>query len=123
MPFAPVVMDTFVDNIFDVKKSKYTAEFMTMLYDTKPEWHDKIPAVVHPVDKTARIQIVTPKSNSKFYELISQFWLLTQIPVLLNTSFNVHGEPIVCHPKEAFVHLDNEIVDILVINNKVYTKK
>ena len=37
MPFAPVVMDTFVDNIFDVKKSKYTAEFMTMLYDTKPE--------------------------------------------------------------------------------------
>ena len=69
MPFAPVVMDTFVDNIFDVKKSKYTAEFMTMLYDTKEEWHNKIPAVVHPVDKTARIQIVTPKSNPKFYEL------------------------------------------------------
>ena len=96
---------------------------MTMLYDTKKEWYNKIPAVVHPVDKTARIQIVTGKSNPKFYRLINQFWLVTGIPVLLNTSFNVHGEPIVCHPKEAFVHLDNEIVDILVINNKVYTKK
>jgi len=123
MPFAPVVIDSHVNEVFDVKKSKYTAEFMTMLYDTKKEWHDKIPAVVHPVDKTARIQIVTNKSNPKFYELINQFHSITEIPVLLNTSFNVHGEPIVCHPNEAFVHLYNEIVDILVINNKVYTKK
>ena len=122
MPFAPVVIDKHVDNVFDVKKSKYTAEFMTMLYDTKKEWHDKIPAVVHPVDKTARIQIVTAKSNSKFYQLINNFYNITEIPVLLNTSFNVHGEPIVCRPEEAFVHLDNNIVDILVINNKVYTK-
>jgi len=123
MPFAPVVIDKYADNVFDIKKSKYTAEFMTMLYDTKKEWYDKIPAVVHPVDKTARIQIVTAKSNPKFYNLINHFYSVTEIPVLLNTSFNVHGEPIVCHPKEAFVHLDNEIVDILVINNKVYTKK
>ena len=123
MPFAPVVIDKYANNIFDIKKSKYTAEFMTMLYDTHPEWHDKIPAVVHPIDKTARIQIVTPKSNTKFYHLITNFYNITGIPVLLNTSFNVHGEPIVCHPKEAFVHLDNNIVDILVINNKVYSKK
>jgi carbamoyltransferase len=123
MPFAPVVLDNHVNNVFDVKKSKYTAEFMTMLYDTKEEWHDKIPAVIHPVDKTARIQIVTAKSNPKFYRLINKFWLTTSIPVLLNTSFNIHGEPIVCRPEEAFVHLDNNIVDILVINNKVYTKK
>ena len=123
MPFAPVVIDKYADNVFDIKKSRYTAEFMTMLYDTHPEWHDKIPAVVHPVDKTARIQIVTPKSNAKFYHLITNFYNITGIPVLLNTSFNTHGEPIVCHPKEAFVHLDNNIVDILVINNKVYSKK
>ncbi len=123
MPFAPVVIDKHADEVFDIKKSKYTAEFMTMLYDTKKEWHDKIPAVVHPIDKTARIQIVTPKSNPKFYQLINSFYDITGTPVLLNTSFNVHGEPIVCRPKEAFVHLDNNIVDILVINNKVYTKK
>ena len=123
MPFAPVVIDKYADEVFDIKKSKYTAEFMTMLYDTKKKWYSKIPAVIHPEDKTARIQIVTGKNNPKFYRLINQFWLITGIPVLLNTSFNVHGEPIVCHPKEAFVHLDNNIVDILVINNKVYTKK
>lgn len=123
MPFAPVVIDKYADGVFDIKKSKYTAEFMTMLYDTKEEWYNKIPAVVHPVDKTARIQIVTEKSNPKFYNLINKFYTNTKIPVLLNTSFNVHGEPIVCHPKEAFVHLDNNIVDILVINNNVYTKK
>jgi carbamoyltransferase len=94
-----------------------------MLYDTKEKWQDKIPAVVHPVDKTARIQIVTENSNPKFYNLINKFYNITNTPVLLNTSFNVHGEPIVCHPKEAFVHLDNNIVDILVINNSIYTKK
>ena len=122
MPFAPVVIDKYADDVFDIKKSKYTAEFMTMLYDTKEEWQDKIPAVVHPVDKTARIQIVTKQSNPKFYNLINNFYNITNIPVLLNTSFNTHGEPIVCHPKEAFVHLGNDIVDILVINNNIYVK-
>jgi len=122
MPFAPVVLDTEADNVFHVTKSRYTAEFMTMLYDTKDEWKDKIKAVVHPVDGTARIQIVTPKSNNKFYDLLTQFHNLTQIPVLLNTSFNVHGEPIVCMPNEAFNHLENGIVDTLVINNFIYRK-
>ena len=123
MPFAPVVIDEYADKVFNVNKSKYTAEFMTMLYDTREEWINKIPAVVHPIDKTARIQIVTENSNPKFYNLINKFNKITNIPVLLNTSFNIHGEPIVCHPKEAFVHLDNNIVDILVINDKIYFKK
>lgn len=123
MPFAPVVIDKYANEVFNVDKSAYTAEFMTMLYDTREEWQNRIPAVVHPVDKTARIQIVTENSNPKFYELINKFNELTTIPVLLNTSFNVHGEPIVCHPKEGFVHLENGIVDKLVVNNNVYTKK
>jgi len=123
MPFAPVVIDEYADKVFNVNKSRYTAEFMTMLYDTKEEWYDKIPAVVHPIDKTARIQIVTKNSNPKFYKLINKFNDITSIPVLMNTSFNVHGEPIVCRPEEGFVHLDNGIVDVLVVNNYVYTKK
>ena len=123
MPFAPVVLDDYANKVFHVNKSRYTAEFMTMLYDTREEWYNKIPAVVHPVDKTARIQIVTKNSNFKFHNLLECFRQITDIPVLLNTSFNIHGEPIVCRPAEAFVHLDNGIVDKLVINNKVYTKK
>ena len=123
MPFAPVVMDKYAEDVFDCKKSKYTAEFMTMLYDTKTEWQEKIPAVVHPIDKTARIQIIKNSTNPKFYSLINRFNDITGIPVLLNTSFNVHGEPIVCHPQEAFVHLSNNIVDKLVIGDRVFTKK
>ena len=123
MPFAPVVLEDYADVVFHVNKSRYTAEFMTMLYDTRKEWYNRIPAVVHPVDKTARIQIVTKDSNLKFYNLLNCFKKITNIPVLLNTSFNIHGEPIVCRPEEAFVHLDNGIVDKLVINDKTYTKR
>jgi len=123
IPFAPVVIDKYANKVFNITKSAYTAEFMTMLYDTREEWVNKIPAVVHPIDKTARIQIVTENSNSKFYELINKFNDITGVPVLLNTSFNVHEEPIVCTPREGFVHLDNGIVDILVIGNYIFTKK
>lgn len=123
MPFAPVVIDKFANDVFVVNKSKYTAEFMTMLYDTRSEWVNKIPAVVHPKDHTARIQIVTEKSNSKFYTLINKFNEITSIPVLLNTSFNIHEEPIVNSPKEGFVHLENEIVDLLIVENFVFKRK
>ena len=123
IPFAPVVIDKYANQVFKVTKSAYTAEFMTMLYDTREEWVDKIPAVVHPIDKTARIQIVTESNNPKFYELINKFNDITNIPVLLNTSFNAHEEPIVCTPREGFVHLENGIVDMLVIGNYIFTKK
>lgn len=123
MPFAPVVIDKYASEVFNITKSPYTAEFMTMLYDTHEEWVSKIPAVVHPIDKTARIQIITEMSNPKFYELISCFNDITGIPVLLNTSFNVHEEPIICFPTEGFVHLENNIVDVLVIGNYIFTKK
>lgn len=122
MPFAPAVMSEYASDIFEVTKSRYTAEFMTMLYDTKPEWVDRIPTVVHPVDKTARIQIVTKDSNPTFHKILDEYNKITQVPVLLNTSFNVHGEPIVCHPNEAFTHLDNDVVDLLIINNFIYKK-
>ena len=123
MPFAPVVIDKYANEVFNVTKSAYTAEFMTMLYNTREEWQEKIPAVVHPIDKTARIQIVTENSNPKFYKLINKFNDITSIPVLLNTSFNIHEEPIICTPKEGFVHLENNIVDVLVIGNFIFTKK
>ena len=122
MPFAPAVMEEHANTIFKVDKSAYTAQFMTMLYDTRPEWSDKIPTVVHPKDKTARIQIVTPKSNPTFYQILDEYNKITGVPVLLNTSFNVHEEPIVCHPNEAFTHLENDVVDLLIINNFIYKK-
>ena len=114
MPFAPAVLDEDADVIFNVHKSRYTAEFMTCCFDTREEYRDKIPTVVHPIDKTARIQIVTRDSNPFFYAILKEYKKLTGLGVLVNTSFNIHNEPIVETPENAFNHLANGIIDYLV---------
>jgi len=122
MPFAPAVLDEDADRLFKVDKSRYTAEFMTMLYDTRDEFKDMLPTVTHPVDKTARIQIVTQETNPFFYNILKKYKELTGIGCLVNTSFNVHNEPIVNKPEEAFKHLKNGIVDFLVTPYGIYSK-
>jgi len=122
MPFAPAVLEEDANRLFKVDKSAYTAEFMTMLYDTRDEFKDMLPTVTHPVDKTARIQIVTEKSNPFFYEILKKYKELTGIGCLVNTSFNVHNEPIVNRPEEAFKHLKDGIVDFLITPYGIYSK-
>ncbi len=114
MPFAPAILEEDVDFVFDIKKSKYSAQFMTLLVDTKEVWRDKIPTVVHPKDKTARIQIVTENSNKLFHDVLKMYKSHTGVGILVNTSFNVHNEPIVDKPQDAFNHLRNGIIDALV---------
>ena len=80
-----------------------------------------IPAVTH-VDGTARIQTVSEKTNSIFYKLIKEFYNLTSVPIILNTSFN-ENEPIVMLPEEAIDCLLRTDMDILVINNFIIRKK
>ena len=123
MPFAPVVLEEYADDIFKIEKSRYTADFMTMLYDTRVDWHDRIPSALHPIDKTARIQIVYQEKNKLLYDILKSFYIRTSVPVLINTSFNVHEEPIVCWPENAMNHLVNGIVDYLIIENKLYSLK
>lgn len=123
MPFAPVVLAEHANKVFKVDKSLYTAEFMTMLYDTHSEWHDRIPAALHPIDKTARIQLVYEDKNKLLYDILQSFYNRTNIPVLINTSFNVHEEPIVCWPENALKHLKNGIVDYLIIEDRLYYNK
>ena len=120
MPFAPIVMKEYFSDIFVEQKSQYTAEFMTLCYDTKEEWIDRIPAVIQKSDKTARPQIVTQDGVPKFWEILNEYREVSGIPVLLNTSFNAHNEPIIDSPEHAFVHLNNGIIDKLVIENYVY---
>ena len=120
MPFAPMVMSEHFDKIFVETKSKYTAEFMTLCYDTRDEWIDKIPAVIQKSDKTARPQIVRKDKLPKVWEVMNEYYKLSGIPVVLNTSFNAHNEPIINSPDEAFVHLKNGIIDQLVIEDYVY---
>ena len=122
MPFAPAVLDEDADRLFEVSKSRYAAEFMTLCFNTREEWKDKLPTVVHPVDKTARVQIVTENSNPLFYKILKSYKEKTGIGCLVNTSFNVHNEPIVNRPAEAFTHLKNNIIDYLVTPYGIYSK-
>lgn len=114
MPFAPSVLSEYAEEIFDCKKSKYTAEFMTLCYQTKENWINKIPAVVHPIDKSARPQIVKKESNPFYYNLIDAYRKLSGFPIVLNTSFNAHGEPINNYPHQVIKHLLDKSVDYIV---------
>jgi carbamoyltransferase len=114
MPFAPSVLSGYEEEIFDCKNSKYTAEFMTLCYNTKENWINKIPAVVHPIDKSARPQIVKRDANPFYYDLIEAYRKISGLPIVLNTSFNAHGEPINNHPNQVMKHLLDGSVDFIV---------
>jgi carbamoyltransferase len=123
MPFAPIVMEEHFDKIFYPSKSKYSSEFMTICYSTRESWINKIPAVIQKSDKTARPQIVVKNKNPKFWEILNAYHKISGIPVLLNTSFNSHNEPIIDSPNQAFDTLKNGIIDKLIIGDYVYHRK
>ena len=81
-----------------------------------------IPAVTH-VDYSARVQTVSKTINPRFYRLIKKFKEITNCPTLINTSFNVRGEPIVCTPKDAFICFMRTEMDILVLQNQILYKE
>ena len=87
-----------------------------MLLVTKVKKPDLIPAVTH-VDGTGRLQTVSKTSNPLYYELISEFNRITGVPVIINTSMNVRGEPIVNTPKEAFGMITKTDMDYLIMGN------
>ena len=117
MPFAPSVLAEHADEIFaGVAKARHAAEFMTITFDVLPAWRERIPAVVH-VDGTARPQLVRAGSNPRYHKLISAYRDLSGIPLVLNTSFNVHEEPIVCRPEEAIRAFVERRVDCLAVGN------
>ena len=88
---------------------------MLQVVTAKAEAKKSIPSVVH-VDGSCRVQTVTREFNEKFYELINSFYKITNVPVLLNTSFN-ENEPIVCNPKEALECFLRTKMDCLVLEN------
>jgi carbamoyltransferase len=117
MPFAPSVLAEAADDVFfGVHNVKHTAEFMTITLDVKPEWRSRIPAVVH-VDGTARPQFVVQDRNPLYHRLIARYRDLSGIPLILNTSFNAHEEPIVCSPAEAICALVDNRIDALAMGS------
>jgi len=82
---------------------------------------EKIPAVIHR-DGTARVQTVSVKENPRYYKLLKEFEKLSGVPVLLNTSFNLKGEPIVCSPEDALSSFYGSEMDVLVMGNFLIEK-
>jgi carbamoyltransferase len=122
MPFAPFVLEEDAARVFEITDvNRYAAHFMTITCAVKPEWRARIPAVVH-VDGTARPQIVRGDENPLFAAILRGFRDATGLPVLINTSFNVHEEPIVNRPEECLQALQDERVDFVVTQQAVYVK-
>lgn len=123
MPFAPVIANEDVDKVFELNEnSRYAAKFMTITCKVKSQWREKIPAVVH-VDKTARPQIIERKHNPLYYDILQAYKNISGLPVLINTSFNVHEEPIVNTPTECLQALLEDRVDYVVSDNYLYQKQ
>jgi carbamoyltransferase len=116
-PLAPVVMEEHASDWFD-----FPTKSPFMLFTMQIKDPSKIPAVNH-VDNSARIQTVSEKSNPHYYRLIKAFYDITGVPVLVNTSLNVNGEPMVESDEDALRFFNNsDLVDILVLHGKVLKK-
>ena len=115
-PFAPVVCEDDALTYFDCDAPiPAPTDFMLMVYPVRKEWHKKIPAVVH-VDGTGRLQTIRREQNQLYYDLIKEFGKLSGIPILINTSFNIRGEPMVCTPYDAYKCMMGTQIDYLVMD-------
>jgi carbamoyltransferase len=101
MPFAPAALASEAPRLFkNLGGCEHTAEFMTITFDCTDEMIRLCPAAVH-VDGTARPQLVSERTNPSFHKIIRRYYERTGIPAIINTSFNMHEEPIVCTPADA----------------------
>ena len=120
-PFAPVVPLEDVGDWFDLNGAPRESPFMLRVCGFKEGRAARVPAVVH-VDGTGRVQTVTREANGRFYELVGKFGAATGVPVLLNTSFNVMGQPIVETPEDALACLLDSGLDCCVFEDRIVVK-
>lgn len=120
-PFAPSVLYEYTGAVFDEERFKEQHPFRFMLY-TVPVKHNLFPAASH-VDNTSRVQIVYRETNPLYHKLIENFYAKTGVPALLNTSFNLKGEPIVGGISDAYNTFNKSEMDMLVLDNFVIDKK
>src|SRR5947199_8583761 len=117
-PFAPIVLAERMTDIFEGEED---SPFMLIAKPVRSEWRDRVPGIVH-VDGTARVQTVREATNPMLYRLLKEFEALTGVPVLINTSFNVKGEPIVETPRDAVICFLTTGIDNLVLHDTLVSK-
>lgn len=116
MPFAPVTLFELKDQCYlNIEGAENAVKFMTIAVDCTDLMKKVSPGVVH-ADGTARPQLLREEDNPSYYQILKEYYQLTGIPSLINTSFNMHGEPIVCSPQEAIETFKTAKIDYLAIS-------
>ena len=121
MPFAPVILSEYQDLLIENPKG-IDSPFMTITFETK-DGKNKFPAAVHQADGTTRAQLLKKEQNPILWNLIFKFYEKTGIPALLNTSFNLHGEPIVRTIQDALRVFDKSELEVLWLDEHIIEKK
>ncbi|MBI2035460.1 MAG: hypothetical protein HYT12_02115 [Candidatus Liptonbacteria bacterium] len=122
-PFAPSVLAEKVEEYFDITEAAkhYPARFMLYVVHVKQEKRKEVPAITH-VDGTGRLQVVFKEESPRYWKLINAFYNKTGTPIVLNTSFNLKGEPIVASPENAHNTFSKSEMDLLVLDNFILYK-
>lgn len=122
-PFAPSVLAECAERYFDLPQAThhYPARYMLYVVPVKPDHYATLPAITH-VDGTGRLQTVFRDQSPRYYGLIERFGQATGVPVVLNTSFNLKGEPIVNTPANAFNTFSKSEMDCLALGNFLVEK-
>lgn len=119
MPFAPIIMEEYAADYFPGWRAEHVAaRFMTITYDASDLAKEKIPAAIH-IDGTARPQVLRKQDNPEVYRILEAYHRRTGIPALINTSFNMHEEPIVCSAPDAVRAFQLGNLDALVCGNQL----
>jgi carbamoyltransferase len=118
-PFCPSMLDRVAP---DILQTDHPAPYMTFTFDVAQHWKSKIPEVVHE-DGTARAQVVTKETNPRYYALIEHLEALRGVPVVLNTSLNRRGEPMICSPTDALNMFYGCDLEYLMMEDILVTKK
>jgi carbamoyltransferase len=121
MPFAPSVLEERSEDYF-VKPKPMPAPYMIMTFDSREQKREAISAALHPYDHTGRPQEVSENTNPDYYRLLKHFEGMTGEGLVLNTSFNLHGEPVVCSPEDALRVFDLSGLDYLALENILISK-
>lgn len=118
-PFAPSILAEYAD---DYLQNATSSPFMIDTFDVAADRRDEVEAILHPADDTTRPQTVSPEENPRYHRLINEFHDRTGVPLVLNTSFNDHGEPIVTTPTQAIKDFAAMGLDLLVLEDAVLEK-
>lgn len=121
MPFAPTILDSYASKYL-INPKKLASPFMIVGFEITKLGQRDLAAAIHPFDKSCRPQILRRVENPEYYDLIIQFSKLTEVGALLNTSYNIHGEPIVCSPNDALSTFARSGLKYLQLNNFLIQK-